>query len=307
MATVTTELDEAVSNGDLLVEETAEQESTGPGDAIAAGESIEVVDGIELVAEAEAAEVAPSLVGLRDASEASFPPPLVPESVIGDDSRRRIRATDDYPWRVHCSLLITARDGSRWIGTAFFIGKRVLATAGHNVFINGPVAARNGWVRSIDVMPGRDDDNLPFGTTTSSRFYSVRGWTQNADAEYDYAAIILPDGYQNETGWLGFGAYSDSTLTSSTGNLSGYPGDLGNGAQQWYMARKIASVGTRKVFYDIDTFGGQSGSAVYRIADGKRFAVGIHAYGVGANPLNSATRINRPAFDNLKAWKTAHP
>ena len=36
-------------------------------------------------------------------------------------------------------------------------------------------------------------------------------------------------------------------------------------------------------------------------------AFGIHAYGVGQNPLNSATRITRAAFDNLKAWKAAHP
>jgi V8-like Glu-specific endopeptidase len=73
------------------------------------------------------------------------------------------------------------------------------------------------------------------------------------------------------------------------------------------MARRIASVGARKVFYDIDTAGGQSGSAVYRIKDGKRFAVGIHAYGVGSGQFNSATRINRPVFDNLQTWRAAHP
>jgi V8-like Glu-specific endopeptidase len=91
-----------------------------------------------------------------------------------------------------------------------------------------------------------------------------------------------------------------------TGNLSGYPGDRGGGTEQWYMARRIGSVSARKVFYDIDTAGGQSGSAVYRIADGERRAVGIHAYGVGASPFNSATRINRPVFDNLQTWKAAH-
>ncbi len=58
---------------------------------------------------------------------------------------------------------------------------------------------------------------------------------------------------------------------------------------------------------DIDTAGGQSGSAVYRIKDGKRFAVGIHAYGVGSGQFNSATRINRPVFDNLQTWRAAHP
>jgi len=49
-------------------------------------------------------------------------------------------------------------------------------------------------------------------------------------------------------------------------------------------------VSARKVFYDTDTMGGQSGSAVYRIINGGRFAVAVHAYG-GAT-ANSGTRIN---------------
>lgn len=306
MATQTTELDESVSNGDLLVEETSEPESSGPGDPVATGERIEVVEGIEMPFEPEAAPAPPRVNGLRDAAEASFPPPFLPESLIEEDNRRRITTTDTYPWRVHCALSITANDGRRWIGTAFFIGRRILATAGHNLFMHAPGRDHHGWVRSIDVMPGRDGDDMPFGTTVSSRFYSVKGWTEQRNTEYDYGAIILPKDYENQTGWLGFGAYSDNTLTSSTGNLSGYPSDRGSGAEQWYMARQISSVGTRKVFYDIDTFAGQSGSAVYRIVDGQRHAFGIHAYGVGRNPLNSATRINQPVFDNLQKWKNDH-
>ncbi len=52
------------------------------------------------------------------------------------------------------------------------------------------------------------------------------------------------------------------------------------------------SVGARKVYYDIDTFGGQSGSAVYRIINGSRYGIAIHAYG-GATS-NNGTRIVSP-------------
>lgn len=69
----------------------------------------------------------------------------------------------------------------------------------------------------------------------------------------------------------------------------------------WYDAHQIASVDPLKVHYDIDTIGGQSGSAVYRIAGGVRSAVAIHAYG-GAT-TNSGTRITRPVFDNMVRWK----
>ena len=68
-------------------------------------------------------------------------------------------------------------------------------------------------------------------------------------------------------------------------DISGYPGDKPDGTQ-WYAARRIASVAARKVYYDIDTFGGQSGSAVYRIVDGKRYAFAIHAYGAAGGLLH---------------------
>ena len=63
----------------------------------------------------------------------------------------------------------------------------------------------------------------------------------------------------------------------------------------------MQSVGPRKVYYTADTFGGQSGSAVYRIDNGQRYAMGVHAYGGSSN---SATRITRGVYDNLMAWKS---
>jgi len=68
-----------------------------------------------------------------------------------------------------------------------------------------------------------------------------------------------------------------------------------------YDARRIAAVNARKVFYDIDTAGGQSGSAVYRVINGARYAFAIHAYG-GAS-TNSGTRIITPVYNNLVPWK----
>ena len=58
---------------------------------------------------------------------------------------------------------------------------------------------------------------------------------------------------------------------------------------------------SRKVYYDIDTYGGQSGSAVYRVIDGNRYGIAIHAY--GGSTTNSGTRIRTPVYNNMKAWK----
>ncbi|WP_219722164.1 trypsin-like serine peptidase [Deinococcus planocerae] len=269
----------------------------------AGSDDLEAVEGYRPGEALTAASVhVPDLDNLRDIGEASFgvAPPLS-ETVHGPDDRRQITTTSVYPWRAFASLLITAADGSRWIGTGWFIGPHTLMTAGHVVYIkNSGVPGRDGWVRSIQVMPGRNGNSLPYGSVTSTNFRTVSGWTNGGDENYDYGAIITPTDLGNTVGWLGFGAYSDADLRASVGNVSGYPGDKAAGTQ-WYDARKIASVNSRKVYYDIDTAGGQSGSAVYRIVNGQRYAFAIHAYG-GAT-TNSGTRITSPVFNNMRTWK----
>ena len=268
----------------------------------------EAVEGFKLpkgTAEAMAETLrAPATTNLRDIAEATYgPPPPHLETVHGFDNRVRITTTSVYPWRAHASLLITAADGSQWIGTGWFIGPHTLMTAGHVVNIRGSgVAGRDGWVRRIQVMPGRNGSSLPYGSVTSTSFRSVTGWTTSAsgDENYDYGAIILPKDLGTTTGWFGFGVYSDADLKNSVGNIAGYPGDKPAG-ELWYDARRIDSVNSRKVYYDIDTAGGQSGSAVYRIVNGQRYAFAIHAYG-GAT-TNSGTRIVTPVYNNMVAWK----
>lgn len=292
----------------------AEDQGTGAEESPAAGAGtpppaessgeIELVEGYELPATESEAELTVAIDRqLRDIGEASFgpPPESVLEAIIGTDDRIRITATNVYPWRAHCSLRITAADGSQWVGTGWFCGPHTVITAGHCVYIkNSGVPGRDGWVRSITVIPGRNENVQPYGSVVSSNFRTVSGWAYAGNHEYDYGAIILNQNLGSTTGWFGFGVYSDATLTSTTANISGYPADKDAGTQ-WYHARRITSVGTRKVYYDVDTFGGQSGSAVYRISSGGRYAVGVHAYG-GATS-NSGTRITPGVFNNLLTWR----
>ncbi|MGW8554427.1 trypsin-like serine peptidase [Streptomyces tubercidicus] len=251
----------------------------------------------EVPAETWVAPTAP----LSDIGEASFGRLDMLETVHGPDDRVQITDTTSYPWRAHASLLITAADNSQWIGTGWFIGPHTLATAGHVVHIkNSGVPGRDGWVKSIQVMPGRNGASLPFGSVTSTNFRSVTGWTNSGDENFDYGAIIIPTELGATTGWFGFGAWPDADLLKISANISGYPGDKPPGTQ-WYDGRGISSVNPLKVFYDIDTFGGQSGSAVYRIHNGGRYGIAVHAYG-GAT-VNSGTRITKAVYNNLLLWK----
>jgi V8-like Glu-specific endopeptidase len=265
-------------------------------------------EGVEAVerSHAEAAEGISLPTGeqqLDDIAVASFGKPLqLAETVHGPDNRVPIQSTGAYPWRAHASLHIIARDNSAWIGTGWFIGPSTLVTAGHVVHIkNSNVPGRDGWVKSIAVMPGRNGSTLPYGSVTSTSFRSVTGWTVNGDQNYDYGVIRIPTTLGSRTGWFGFGVYPDAELVAALGNISGYPGDKPAGTQ-WYDSHQVASVDARKVYYDIDTMGGQSGSAVYRIKDGKRIAIAVHAYGGGVT--NSGTRITKPVYDNLTNWNS---
>jgi len=243
---------------------------------------------------------APSTEGLENIAVASYGEMRGPATVHGPDDRRRVTNTANYPWRVSSSLLITARDGSRWIGTGWFMGANTLVTAGHVVYINDPsTPERHGWVNRIEVMPGRNGSDLPYGMTASEIFYSVTGWTEGGSHEYDYGAIKIASALGDVVGTFGIGVFGRSELLNTTGNLAGYPGDKDSGTL-WYDSNRIAAVSSRKVYYDIDTAGGNSGGAIYRIKSGNRTAFGIHAYGGASN--NSATRITTPVFQNLTNW-----
>jgi V8-like Glu-specific endopeptidase len=240
------------------------------------------------------------MADLPDIGEASFGPPgATAETVHGPDDRAQITNTAAYPWRTQCSLAITAADGSGWIGSGTFIGPRTVLTAGHCVHIkNSGVAGRDGWVRSIAVMPGRNGATLPYGSQTSSTFRSVSGWTVQGNQEYDYAVIIVPVTFN--VGWLGYWNFSDADLLAAVGNIAGYPGDKPAGTM-WYDSRRIASIGPRKVHYDIDTAGGQSGSGVYRYLNNERHVFAVHAYGGGTT--NSGTRLNGEVVTNIAGWR----
>jgi glutamyl endopeptidase len=220
------------------------------------------------------------------------------EVIIGPDNRVRINPTTAYPWRAICALKITAQDGSKWIGTGWLVGPRTVITAGHCVYMHD----HGGWPRSVEVIPGANDATRPYGSAIATTFRSVNGWINSKNSDFDYGAIILPENSRpgDRTGWFGLSVKNDGFLKNAVLNLSGYPGDKG-GNQQWFMSFKTKSVSARRITYDIDTMGGQSGSPVWIYLNGQRYAVGIHTNGHSSG--NSATRLVTAVYNNLIAWK----
>lgn len=244
----------------------------------------------------------PDMSSLADIGVASFKQKPIIETVFGPDDRIQVKDTKKYPWRASASLLITAADDSQWIGTAWFVNPRTLITAGHCVFINhSDTPGRNGFVKKIQVMPGRDGATIPYGVLTATEFWTVKGWGESGLENYDYGAIILPAPFPQDIGYFGYKVIDDDSLKKCTANVAGYPGDKLSGTA-WYDNRIIASLNNDKVFYAADTAGGQSGAVVYIIENGVRWAVAIHAY--GGTTTNSGTRISSLVAANLENWKS---
>jgi len=222
------------------------------------------------------------------------------EVIIGKDDRVQVTNTTIIPWKRICHLKIQAANGKSYLGTGFFVGPRTILTAGHCVYIHG----QGGWAKQIVVTPGRNGSSESMGKFTSRTFRSVSGWVNHKLRDCDYGVIQLAktDAIPSGMGAFGFANYSDAYLKSKRLNTAGYPGDKPSGTM-WFNGRKAKSVTTRTIVYDIDTMGGQSGSPVWiKAANGERIAVGIHTN--GATSGNSATRIIKPVFDNIKKWRT---
>jgi V8-like Glu-specific endopeptidase len=220
------------------------------------------------------------------------------EVIIGIDQRIQITNTTDIPWRRICALRIQFPSGATYRGTAFFIGPRALATAGHCVYMK----SQGGWARKIEVIPGCNGSKRPFGQADATMFRSVGGWVNNGLPECDYGCIFLPSNSfgKYNLGSFGVAAFDASTLVAQPAVVAGYPGDKPF-AELWGMAEVIKAVTAKTLVYNIDTVGGQSGCPVYIKRGGQRYVVGIHNYGAATG--NSATRITTPVYERLNAWK----
>jgi glutamyl endopeptidase len=230
------------------------------------------------------------------------------ESILGDvDRRKQILETDLLPWRMLCALDIVSQNGLGYVGTGWFAGPRTVITAGHCVY--DPVEL-GGWARQITVVPGRNGDAASLGTANSSRFSTTDRWIEAQDADFDYAAIHLSEDLGNAVGSFGIGTLPDAELQNRLLNISGYPVSPGNGKFQYFHANRVKAVTARRVFYDIDTMGGQSGSPVWTYLDNSTdpVVIGIHAYGVGGVPAglnvvaNSGPRILPEVLEVIRGW-----
>jgi glutamyl endopeptidase len=231
------------------------------------------------------------------------------ESIIGPtDERIRILDTELAPWRMICALRMQGPAGAGAIGTGWLVGPRTIVTAGHCVF---STQFFGGWASTIEVSPGRNGIEFPHRTFRSTRFSSLDRWVEHEDPDFDIGCIHLSEPIGEALGWFAVAALSPEELEGYLVNVSGYPADRGRGTEQYHHKNRVLRVTERRVFYDVDTYGGQSGAPVWihEHDAAPPIAVGIHAYGIGGSPAgleaNSAPRIIPEVLDQIRQWVEA--
>jgi len=230
-------------------------------------------------------------------------PVLSPTTVFPPDDRVRITDTTVYPWRTICKLLITMPDTTQWMGSGALIGCQDghgyhVLTAGHCVYDPD----HGGWASSIEVIPGLDDNYMPYFSAWSTYMRSYTGWTQYQDHQHDWAVITLDRNIGDYTGWMGrmTAAYTDAMYTGVL-NTAGYPGDKG-GWTMWYDSNNGRTANEYNHWYYMDTYEGQSGSPVWRFVDSDRYILTVHTHGDDGSASNHGTRLNQDKFDRVITW-----
>lgn len=235
----------------------------------------------------------------KGATAQAKPGAAAPSSVIGPDERVQEGAPTAYPWGA-IAHLSTNQGGC----TGFMLSRDVLVTAGHCVHYNG------SWVTSYTVTPGRTGNSTPYGSCSGgiNDVWTTSNWINGYPSDHDYGLIKLTCDIGNSTGWFGWWYDTGENLANQYFYVEGYPGDKPYGTM-WWDGDYTYSQTANKLWYWVDTAGGQSGSPVYHYNSvtpgycGGWCVTGIHTNGVaGSNPANSGTRFRADVMSFINYW-----
>ncbi len=209
--------------------------------------------------------------------------------IHGIDERKPVDASQ-FPHQSVCLLIIEANDGRIYFGTGFFISPRCVITAGHCVFFNG------NWAKTIRVVPGATgDDSAPFGDASSNRFKSVTGWTVDGNENFDYGAVLLDDDFLFSKIGVCMTCITDSTQKQIA--ISGYPQDKAR--TQWKSEGEVIRRSKFRIYYELDTVIGNSGSPIYYSNASTHTIIGVHTQG---QELNFGVRVTPTMIERWNAW-----
>ncbi|KAJ8110446.1 hypothetical protein ONZ43_g5869 [Nemania bipapillata] len=237
------------------------------------------------------------------------------ESVIGTDERVLVPDRDFAPGGKYRSVVklflrfqAQETDDPWALATGWLIRNDLVVTAGHCAFDHSHDLGRLTHVKAYIGYHGNESINdaaYAVQFRTAKQVVTTQSWLEDGTNEsFDVSFILLKSPFDDVTP-----IQYEPTPQSGTSKLGvvGYPGDLMDrdsgekGAFMWQMfldtTWDLATSPSHMLQYKIDTYGGNSGSAVFlqpptAASDAK--SIGVHVF--GGNP-NSASVIGHLGND----------
>ena len=222
---------------------------------------------------------------------------LLMKIIEGEDGRVRVMDTTTWPYVIHAQLEMRYPEKT-YGGSGILIGPHHILTAAHNVYSS----AAKEWAQNITVRLGLNGKAAPFGALKVVKAHTFKQWVQGGDIAHDMALLVLDRSIGSEIGWSGLLSLDDETLLKEDVHVTGYPGDKGF-TEMMTMSHKLKTVKPEQLYYDIDTYGGQSGSGIWIDKWGSPYTIGTHTLGEGVlNTGNSGVRLSQHKFETIIKW-----
>ncbi len=242
--------------------------------------------------------LSPELQGLLEQSEAPGEGP--PASFAG--FVRRFNTTD-FPYTTVCKLRMTFTvNGETKVygGSGVLIAAKYVLTAAHNI-----IDKAEGVATSVQVKPGLNGTEEPFGVTNAVFVHTVLGWTNDENYDADMALLTLANNAGN-TGWMGLSSFYDN---GQVGNLAGYPGYQDSGLGQYWKSgatSPLPASSVHRIMYPMNGPPGMSGGPVYKTDPNDVFLVfavhSTHTPPIGSNGIGKGCRVDPIKYNAIESW-----
>ena len=193
------------------------------------------------------------------------------ESIIGKDTRIRIRNCGKFPYTAMALLEVEYKCGCWALGTGFMASRCRMLTAAHCLYCTD----HHSPARYIDFFFGYDHARSTSYYVYSGKFTAYLGTRFNKTVlvEKDYAVIKFPVSIGARTGYLApQWQLSEKKLTNRNCYVAGY--SLGRSLK--YGKGRIRVMDETRIRYETDTQAGESGGPIYTTA---YKVLGIHTDG----------------------------